>query len=326
MLAEVVLADTNDNIYAFGLDTWYSYGGFQQVGLAAIKYAPSGNVLWQNVAGQAGNLIVRAAAFGRDGYLYILQDLVGENGAGAPYVTFRYSQDGSSSDLSYNVTGVTVSQSHGLAINSKSDVVVTGQNAYYYPNSSYGTFEWGTNGNNLTANLLWSASYPAASTATVSVATSIAIDASDNVYVTGYSPGATSGNDIVTIKYDPNGKQQWLLRYNGPGNGDDRGNAIAVDGGGNVYVTGYETVPGGGTEMVTIKYAPLTVGIQPPSGGNVVLQAHTSPGEPIDFQATVDFRTWTNLGTNVADATGAASFMDTNAGLYPSRFYLAVPQ
>ena len=44
-----------------------------------------------------------------------------------------------------------------------------------------------------------------------------------------------------------------MQRYNGPGNGDDAGNAIAVDKNGNVYVTGYETTAAGGTEMVTIK-------------------------------------------------------------------------
>ena len=47
----------------------------------------------------------------------------------------------------------------------------------------------------------------------------------------------------------------WVQRYNGPGNGNDAGNAIAVDNHGDVYVTGYDTTAGGGTEIVTIKYS-----------------------------------------------------------------------
>jgi uncharacterized delta-60 repeat protein len=83
---------------------------------------------------------------------------------------------------------------------------------------------------------------------------SMAVDNSGNVYVTGWSPGSGSGQDIVTIKYNSAGVQQWVQRYNGPANGDDQGYSVAVDGGGNVYVTGSSYGLSTYIDFITIKY------------------------------------------------------------------------
>jgi uncharacterized delta-60 repeat protein len=85
-------------------------------------------------------------------------------------------------------------------------------------------------------------------------ATSIAIDGSGNVYVTGSSLGSGTGPDYATIKYATNGVQQWVQRYNGTGNGYDRATSIALDGSGNIYVTGASLGIGTGTDYTTIKY------------------------------------------------------------------------
>src|SRR5688572_7222432 len=86
----------------------------------------------------------------------------------------------------------------------------------------------------------------------------IAVDAAGNIYVTGYSTGSGSGHDYTTIKYNSSGVQQWSARYNGPGNALDEASDIAVDAGGNVYVTGRSAA--GANEYTydyaTIKYSP----------------------------------------------------------------------
>jgi hypothetical protein len=90
----------------------------------------------------------------------------------------------------------------------------------------------------------------------IDIAFSVTADEQGNVYVTGNSPGATSANDITTIKYNRNGRRLWLQRYNGPGNGDDGTNgtnAIALDAAGNVYVTGW-SLGAESTDFVTIMY------------------------------------------------------------------------
>lgn len=79
------------------------------------------------------------------------------------------------------------------------------------------------------------------------------IDNMGNIYVTG-SYTVSGAYDYCTIKYDASGNQLWIKTYNGPGNGYDPSNSIAVDNAGNVYVTGYSY--GGGTmyDFATIKY------------------------------------------------------------------------
>ncbi|MEO0226010.1 MAG: SBBP repeat-containing protein, partial [candidate division WOR-3 bacterium] len=82
----------------------------------------------------------------------------------------------------------------------------------------------------------------------------MAIDANGNVYVTGGSVGSGSSWDCTTIKYTPSGTEEWVRRYNGPANLADWGNAITVDGSGNIYVTGGSAVTGSDWDFITIKY------------------------------------------------------------------------
>ena len=86
------------------------------------------------------------------------------------------------------------------------------------------------------------------------IAYAVAVDGSGNVYVTGYSIGSGTGSDFATVKYDSDGDALWVKRYNGPGNSSDAAVAIAVDGSGNVYVTGWSYGSGTGKDYAIIKY------------------------------------------------------------------------
>jgi hypothetical protein len=82
----------------------------------------------------------------------------------------------------------------------------------------------------------------------------MAVDDSCNVYVTGASEGSGTDQDYATIKYYPNGDTAWVRRYNGPGNGRDGANAVALDDSGNVYVTGLGVGCLLQDDCLTIKY------------------------------------------------------------------------
>jgi len=107
----------------------------------------------------------------------------------------------------------------------------------------------------------------------------IATDTNSNVYVTGASSGIDTGNDITTLKYNKNGSLLWVARYNGPGNGDDGGTGIVLDGENNVYVTGYSFGSDTDRDYVTIKYD---------SNGNVIwIRRYNGRGNQKDTPAAI---------------------------------------
>ena len=81
-------------------------------------------------------------------------------------------------------------------------------------------------------------------------AQAIAVDALDNVYVTGYSAGPGARN-CATVKYNSAGQQQWVALYDGP-NHNDYAFAIALDNSENVYIAG--TSDEFFLDFLTVKY------------------------------------------------------------------------
>jgi hypothetical protein len=232
-----------------------------------------------------------------------------------------FSKNGGVGWTAYNPSHDGASLARALALDKFGNTFIAGELTVLYPTSPnpIGTFALNSNGDYIWTNLYFSP--PIAQ----SVGTAIPVDQANNFYVTGFSPGTNTSNNIVTIKYDNNGNQLWVQSYSSPGGGNALANAIAVDSLGNVYVTGYDTTAGGGTEMVTIKYSPSPSGsVQ--TNGSFLLETTGEPSETFDIKATSNFTNWLDLGTTNADTNGFLRFLDTNAPLFPNRFYLPIPQ
>jgi len=140
-----------------------------------------------------------------------------------------------------------------IAVDSSGNVYITGSTGSLKTGRDYLTIKYDSNG-----QLLWAKRYDGPFNDTDD-AGAIAVDSSGNVYVTGCSYGLSGSmyrEDFATIKYSPNGKQLWVKRYNGPGNGFDRAVAIAVDGSGNVYVAGQTWISKAVYAFAIIKYSP----------------------------------------------------------------------
>jgi PKD repeat protein len=114
----------------------------------------------------------------------------------------------------------------------------------------------GTNGNHL-----WSKRFGGEYD---DAASAVAVDGSGNVYLTGYFRGTadfgggplsvpfTTDLDVFIAKLDPGGNHLWSKNFTNDGN--ERGYGIAVDGNGNVAITGYfsNSINFGGTTLTSM--------------------------------------------------------------------------
>jgi hypothetical protein len=101
--------------------------------------------------------------------------------------------------------------------------------------------------------LAWEQTYDGASHLN-DQAKSVKVDASGNVYVTGYSTSSTTGTDIRTIKYNSSGTLQWNVIVNSPTNGNDVAFDMEIDNSANLYVVGSIASDINQLDYYTIKY------------------------------------------------------------------------
>lgn len=148
----------------------------------------------------------------------------------------------------FNGPGNSADEAVAVALDAGGNVYVTGTSYDQVTQSDYATVKYSPAGAQL-----WVARYNGTGDGD-DYAGALAVDAAGNVYVTGTSLGEASGYDIATVKYTTNGARAWTVRYTSAGSAIDQGNDIAVDGSGNVYVTGSRTAAGTGVDFITIKY------------------------------------------------------------------------
>jgi len=191
-----------------------------------------------------------AVAVDGSGNIYVTGKSWG-SGTDYDYATIKYEPDGDTAWLRrYNGPADTADVASAIAVDASGNVCVTGGSCGSGTSEDYATIKYYSNG-----DTAWVRRYDGPLNY-VDGAMDIAIDDSNNVYVTGYSVGSGTSYDYATIKYKPNGDTAWVRRYNGSGNSFDAAHAIIVDDSGNVYVTGESFGSGTDYDYATIKYKP----------------------------------------------------------------------
>jgi len=248
-VADAIAVDGSGNVYVTGSSIGPGTCNLACVDYATIKYDPSGTQQWAARYNGPASDSDQASAIAVDasGNVYVTGSSIGTTWPDYDYATIKYDSSGQQQWVArYSGPGNDLDFGNAIAVDPSGNVYVTGASFGSGTGFDYATVKYDSSGQQQ-----WVARYNGPGNAD-DEAYGIAVDASGNVYVTGYSAGSGTGNDYATIKYDSSGQEQWVARYDGPTNANDYANAIAVDASENVYVTGFSD--NSGFDYATIKY------------------------------------------------------------------------
>jgi len=243
--------------------------------ISTIKYNSAGTQQWVQIYStpnitddDAGSKIVIDAS----GNCYVTGFGVG-SGTGKDIITLKYNSTGSL-QWAQRYSGNYEDAGIDIIVNGSGTVYVTGYTFTTLTNSDYISIKYNSNGVQQ-----WIKTYNGTGNST-DKSNSIGLDAADNVYITGYSIGNGSSFDFATIKYNSSGTQQWVQRYNGPGNLTDAANDMFTDASGNCYVTGNSFGSSSFSDYAVIKYNS--------SGSQQWVQRYNGPANDYDYSGNIN--------------------------------------
>jgi hypothetical protein len=292
--ASAVAVDGNGNVFVAGYST-NNTSGYDYVALA---YSGSGAPLWTNFydGPGGGNDIAVAMAVDTNGNIFVTGYST-NNSSGYDYATIAYSNDGTplwTNCYDGPAHGNDVPQA--MALDRNGNVFVTGYSLGSGTGNDYATVAYSGAG-----VPLWTNRYSGSGN-NPDVPSGVATDAIGNVFVTGYSTVAGIAT-YLTIAYSGSGVPLWTNRFNGPARMNDYATALCVDALGNVYVTGYSWMNGGGYlwyDYATIKYS---------SSINAWLDIQQSNGTVVLSWTNAGFclQSGPDLGSGFTNVSGAGS-------------------
>jgi len=218
-----------------------------------VKYDANGTELWAVRYGQEdSDASAWDIALDESGNAYVTGESENRDNRGISGVaTIKYGADGNEIWVSRHDMG-RVECGGKIALDAQGNVYVGGNlGRHYMDRVDMLVLKYDPNGSEM-----WAESYdgPAGYNDWLG---NMVVDPPGNVYVAGNSSNG-SDKDYIAIKYNTNGWKKWVQNYDGPANGDDRAGGIALDGAGNIYVTGGSEGSGSDYDCATIKYFKCT--------------------------------------------------------------------
>ena len=257
--------DGSGNVYVTGYETVTG----ESNNIWVRKYDTDGDVIWTKTHnGTASDYDVgNGIAVDGSGNVYVTG---AETVAGEQYNIWvrKYDSDGDEVwTKTYNGRDDGNDYGYGIAVDGSGSVYVTGSETVTGEEENIWVRKYDSDGNEI-----WTKTYNGTANGE-DAGRGITIDGSGNVYVTGYEEDTEESLNIWVRKYDSGGNEVWTRTYNGAANDDDEGYGIAIDGSGNVYVTGCERVTGEEFNIWVRKYeGAYGEQFEPPVEGNVKIQ------------------------------------------------------
>ncbi|MFX1366713.1 MAG: SBBP repeat-containing protein [Promethearchaeota archaeon] len=304
-----ITVDSSGNVFITGYA--YNYGAGTDRDIILLKYDKNGNQLWNETWGgsssdygygiavdDSGNIFITGITFsfraGTDGDIILLKyDTNGNQ-------LWKETWGGSSSDYGY-----------GIAVDDSGNIFITGSS-----DGDVILLNYDPNGNQFWNNT-WIDSYG-------DKGYGIAIDGLGNIFITGEIGGYEYGlDDAFLLKFDSNGNLLWKKTWGG--SDYDWGWGIAVDGSGNVFITGQTHSYGeGGYDTFILKYGVDTDNDGLSDKDEINLYSTNPNNSDTDFDGLSDGME-IELGTNPKDAdTDGDRFTDgeeVNSGTDPLNFF-----
>jgi hypothetical protein len=245
--ARAAIVDSAGNIFITGTST----GTDIQNETVTLKYDAKGHRVWETRYIPPGSEFsgLSAIILDKAGNVYAIGS-IHVSVTNDDFLTVKYDSGGNLLWAStYDSPVHKMDIAFKLAADDNGNVYVTGESLkegqFGY---DYATVKYDSNGRQL-----WVVGYNGPGNS-LDVPHDLKLDAQGNVVVTGESDGSDGMREYATIKYNSDGQELWISRYDGPDGAGSMPSAMAIDSEGNVYVTGESSNRPNGSDYATIKY------------------------------------------------------------------------